>query len=123
MRLALPAYRALSTGVFFIAWPGWWAYSQLSGHHRHGWRQRLGDYGEVTPAAGRPRIWFHAASVGEVNAAAVIAAALRQAIPQARLLISTTTEHGQAAAQERFGNAADGVLLAPLDWPGAVNRA
>jgi 3-deoxy-D-manno-octulosonic-acid transferase len=123
MRLALPAYRALSTGVFFVAWPGWWAYSQLTGHHRNGWRQRLGDYGEVMLDAGHPRIWLHASSVGEVNAAAVIATALQQSIPRARLLISTTTEHGQAAARERLGKTAEGVLLAPLDWPGAVNRA
>lgn len=123
MRLSLPAYRALSTGAFFVAWPGWWAYSQLTGRHRHGWRQRLGDYGEVALAPGHPRIWLHAASVGEVNAAAVIATAMQQALPQARLLLSTTTEHGQAAARERLGTAAEGVLLAPVDWPGAVNRA
>jgi 3-deoxy-D-manno-octulosonic-acid transferase len=123
MRLALPAYRALTTGVFFTALPGWWAYSQLTGRHRNGFRQRLGDYSGVPKRNGRPRIWFHAASVGEVNAAAVIAAALRQSIPRARLLVSTTTEHGQAAARERLGGLADNVLLAPLDWPGAVRRA
>ena len=123
MRLALPAYRALSTGLFFAAWPGWWVYSQLTGAHRDGWRQRVGDYGAVPLGNGRPRIWFHAASVGEVNAAAVIAAALRQSIPRVRLVVSTTTAHGRAAAQERLGNIADSVLLAPVDWPGAVNRA
>jgi 3-deoxy-D-manno-octulosonic-acid transferase len=123
MRLALPVYRALFTGLFFTALPGWWVYSHLTGRHRNGFCQRLGDYSGVQQAAGRPRIWFHAASVGEVNAAALIAAALRQAVPRARLLVSTTTEHGQAAARERLGDIADAVLLAPLDWPGAVSRA
>ncbi len=123
MRLVLPAYRALTTGAFFAALPGWWAYSQLTGRHRRGLRQRLGDYGGVPLRGGRPRIWLHAASVGEVNAAAVIAAALGETNPGVGLLVSTTTEHGQAAARDRFGAAADGILLAPLDWPGAVNRA
>jgi 3-deoxy-D-manno-octulosonic-acid transferase len=123
MRLALPVYRLLFTSAFFAALPGWWAYSHLTGRHRNGFHQRLGDYGDASLPAGRPRVWFHAASVGEVNAAAVIATALQQSIPQARLLVSTTTEHGQEAARERLGSIADSVLLAPLDWPGGVSRA
>jgi 3-deoxy-D-manno-octulosonic-acid transferase len=125
MSLALQTYRSLATGLFFTGLPGFWAYSRLTGRHRQGFRQRLGDYGD-TPAArlrGRPRIWLHAASVGEVNAAAVIADELRRRRPDAQLLVSTTTEHGQAAARERLGAAATGILLAPLDWPGAVDRA
>ena len=124
MNLAYPAYRFLSTGLFFAGLPGFWAYARLTGRHRQGLPQRLGNYGAagVARLPNRPRIWLHAASVGEVNAAAAVAEALRQRCPDAGLVVSTTSEHGHAAASQRMGAAAV-CVLAPLDWSGAVARA
>ena len=43
MSRAYHAYRWLSTGLFLPAFPGFWAYTRISGRHRRGLRQRLGD--------------------------------------------------------------------------------
>jgi 3-deoxy-D-manno-octulosonic-acid transferase len=67
-------------------------------------------------------IWLHAVSVGEVLAALPLARALKERYPERRLVISTTTETGQALACERmtFANA---VLYFPLDMRGPMRRA
>jgi 3-deoxy-D-manno-octulosonic-acid transferase len=67
-------------------------------------------------------IWLHAVSVGEVLAAAPLARSLKERYPERRLIVSTTTETGQALAHERM-QFADAVLYFPLDMPGAMRRA
>jgi 3-deoxy-D-manno-octulosonic-acid transferase len=67
-------------------------------------------------------IWLHAVSVGEVLAAAPLARALKQRYPERRLIVSTTTETGQALAHDRMPFA-DAVFYFPLDLPGAMRRA
>ena len=67
-------------------------------------------------------IWLHAVSVGEVLAALPLARALKEHYPERRLIVSTTTETGQALARERM-QFADAVLYFPLDLPGAMRRA
>jgi 3-deoxy-D-manno-octulosonic-acid transferase len=69
-------------------------------------------------AAGRPVLWLHAVSVGEVLAASRLVEELDRALPDYRLLLSTTTRTGQALARERFGAAR--VFYCPLDLPWAV---
>jgi 3-deoxy-D-manno-octulosonic-acid transferase len=66
-------------------------------------------------------IWLHAVSVGEVLAALPLARSLRDRYPERRLVISTTTETGQALARERM-QFADAVFYFPLDLPGAMRR-
>jgi len=65
-----------------------------------------------------PVIWLHAVSVGEVLAISYLVSEFDWAFPGHRLLISTTTETGNALARERFG--ADRVFYCPLDVPWAV---
>ncbi len=69
----------------------------------------------------RPRIWFHAVSVGEAVALAPLVAAMAELIPQAGIVISTGTETGQAKAAESIPGA-DGLFYLPLDFPSFVNR-
>ena len=66
-------------------------------------------------------IWLHAVSVGEVLAALPLARSLKERFPDRRLVVSTTTETGQALARERV-KCADAVFYFPLDLPGAVQR-
>jgi len=66
-------------------------------------------------------IWLHAVSVGEVLAALPLARTLKERFPERRLMISTTTETGQALARERM-RFADAVFYFPLDLPGAMRR-
>ncbi len=94
-----------------------------------GWRynfaQRLGKYGGAGfPAAGdgMPRIWLHAASVGELRAAAVLLQALDSVGVRATWLVTTMTEQGHHWARNELP-AGTCCLLAPLDIPVCVRRA
>jgi len=77
-------------------------------------------------AAGARSLWLHAASVGEVQAAAGLVRALDERCPGAPLVITTMTPAGAARAKAllaalRAGGEAD-VRFLPLDLPGAVHR-
>lgn len=98
---------------------------------RRGWRERLGlsggGRGGAAGAAGAETVWVHAASVGEVGAAAPLVAALLRARPGARILLSTFTAAGRNAARRGVAAGEPRVrcLFAPLDaaWiPRAVVR-
>jgi 3-deoxy-D-manno-octulosonic-acid transferase len=67
-------------------------------------------------------IWIHAVSVGEVLSGVALAQKLKAAYPQRPLIISTTTQTGQALARERV-KAADAVIYFPFDWAFCVRRA
>src|SRR5580704_450543 len=67
-------------------------------------------------------IWIHAVSVGEVLSGVALAQKLKQAYPQRPLIVSTTTQTGQALARERV-KAADAVIYFPFDWAFCVRRA
>jgi 3-deoxy-D-manno-octulosonic-acid transferase len=71
-------------------------------------------------AAGRPRIWFHAVSVGEFNALWSLLEPFRAEFPGWDVFISTTTATGQALAKERAGSFAK-VFHFPLDLPWATS--
>lgn len=66
-----------------------------------------------------PPLWIHACSVGEVNAAAPLAAALRARFPEIPVLVTASTAAGHAQAEARFG--ADAAWC-PFDTRGAVRR-
>src|SRR6201996_1804066 len=67
-------------------------------------------------------IWIHAVSVGEVLSGVALAQKLKAAYPQRALIVSTTTQTGQALARERV-KAADAVIYFPFDWAFCVRRA
>ena len=84
------------------------------------WRNFGERFGFGPPLAGSA-IWVHAVSVGEVQAAAPLIAALREHYPHAPLLVTTFTPTGAARARALFGAAAD-VRYLPFDLPGSVRR-
>jgi 3-deoxy-D-manno-octulosonic-acid transferase len=124
MNLAYKAYSFLSSGVFLTCFPPFWLYSRITGRFRKNINQRLGLYPEdmVQKIIGSPRIWMHAASVGEVNAAVSIIESLYERIPDCVVILSTTTEHGQAFARNSLGSKAV-CIYAPLDFVVSVRRA
>lgn len=65
------------------------------------------------------RIWFHAVSVGELNAITPLLHAVRKAYPHASLFVSTTTATGQQLAKEKFGEWLT-VFYFPFDLPWAT---
>ena len=117
-------YRLLSTGLFFLSLPPIGMAAALSTRHRSSLTQRMGRYprrfGRRKGAS--PRVWMHAASVGEVRVAFPVAAALRRHLPSLDLVISTTSHHGQRLARQRF--AAEALcVIAPVDAVVAVGAA
>jgi 3-deoxy-D-manno-octulosonic-acid transferase len=70
---------------------------------------------------GSPRIWVHAVSVGEVTAAAPIIAALRDMLPRACIVLSTSTETGQDMAR-RMVSGVTSYIYYPLDLPWVVRK-
>jgi 3-deoxy-D-manno-octulosonic-acid transferase len=77
------------------------------------------------PPAGRrqpeQRLWIHAVSVGEVQAAAPLVRALLKKYPQHSLLITTATPTGAQRVRALFGDSVRHAYL-PYDLPGAVRR-
>jgi len=86
-------------------------------------RERLGFVppGLISGIMGRPRIWIHAVSLGEIRVAASIKAHLERLLPGCSFVISSTTEHGWELARETFPGIP--VLRAPLDLPFSVRKA
>ena len=86
--------------------------------------QRLGKYrnGVVKRISGSPRIWIHAASVGEVSVAISMIDVLVPARPGCGIIVSTTTRHGYEFAVENMDSAVT-CIYAPLDFVAVVRRA
>ncbi len=86
---------------------------------RAGLAQRLGF---IPPrSGGKPCVWIHAVSVGEVSASRTLIDAILKEHPEWDLRISTTTDTGQKLAVEQYG--AERCFYFPLDFSGAVRRA
>jgi 3-deoxy-D-manno-octulosonic-acid transferase len=68
----------------------------------------------------RPRIWFHAVSVGEAVALCPLVRALKELAPSSSIIVSTGTETGQDKARDSIPDA-DGFFYLPLDFPEFIN--
>ncbi len=92
---------------------------------RRGLPQRLGLRAATRPpGANGPStcIWIHAVSLGEVVAVAPLVRELQRRYPEARLVVSTVTETGREAVEQRLEGVAEH-RYAPLDFPWVVNQA
>ena len=98
-----------------------WLYRMI----RHGrYRQDIGQrFGAVPIRYGlQPVIWVHGVSLGEINVARTLVAELHSQLPDYRVVISTSTETGMAAAKRLY--APDHTVFRwPLDFSLAVRRA
>jgi 3-deoxy-D-manno-octulosonic-acid transferase len=93
-----------------------------TGRHRRGLQQRLGFYARIPKGdSDQVRVWLHAASVGEVQAAKAIINTLRKKLLKTQFILTTMTTHGQSVAQEQLPPDVF-CLLAPLDVPLVVDR-
>jgi 3-deoxy-D-manno-octulosonic-acid transferase len=105
--------------VALVAASPWWLWQMAATHkYREGLRQRLGSVPQLEGRAGRPMIWVHAVSVGEVLAISGLLKQLDAEQPGYFVAISTTTRTGQELARLRFG--AGRVFYCPLDLSWAV---
>ncbi|MGZ4993098.1 MAG: lipid IV(A) 3-deoxy-D-manno-octulosonic acid transferase [Methylobacter sp.] len=86
--------------------------------YRYRWRERFALYNKKFP---QNVIWFHAVSVGEVEALFPLARKIQQQFPEATLLITTTTPTGSARVKAVMQESVEHVYL-PYDMPCAVSR-
>ena len=108
-------YSALLAALLILGLPFWLFQMLRHGKYRAGLGERLGRVPRrILAAPGRPSMWVHAVSVGEVLAVAGLIAKLREAYPQYRVVVSTTTASGQKLARRRFGE--ENVFYFPLDF-------
>ncbi len=88
---------------------------------RPGLAQRFGVQLPRLKRSGQPLVWVHAVSLGEVVAVAPLIRELHARYPTCQLVISTVTETGREAVEQKL----DGVAqhcYAPLDFPWVVAR-
>ena len=112
----------IAYGLALVASSPLWIYRMI----RHGrYRADLGQrfLGAVPVRYGlQPVIWVHGVSLGEVNALRPLVGQLHEQLPDFRVVVSSTTDTGIAAARRLF--APDhGVFRWPMDFSLAVGRA
>jgi len=89
---------------------------------RHGIAQRLGLHGGgLDLGEGRPRVWLHGASAGDLLALQPMMKELRAREPGCCIVVTTITNSGLEMARVKLREA-DRVLYAPYDLPGATRR-
>ncbi len=87
-------------------------------HHRLRWNERFALYSEQYPQG---VIWFHAVSVGEVEALFPLVTQIQTLHSGSPILITTMTPTGSARVKAVLGDTVTHVYV-PYDLPDAVNR-
>jgi len=116
-------YNFLLTVAALVVAPYYAMIILFTGKYREslGAKLSLGSNPVSGAGPGRPRIWIHAVSVGEVTAAAPIVTALREELPNAWIVVSTSTETGQEMARTIIADAS-AFIYYPLDFPFVVKK-
>src|SRR3569832_1580573 len=91
------------------------------GRREHGYLKHWGERLALGPAPVTDALWIHAVSVGEMRAAQPLVQALRDAHPDAPLLLTCMTPTGRATAESLYGSFARIVYL-PYDYAGSMRR-
>lgn len=94
----------------------------ISRKSKSSWRQQMGFVDLPDAIRVRDRIWIHAVSVGESVATAAVVSEIKRSLPDVAVVVSTTTETGQAMACKSIQDA-DGFLYYPFDLPMFVSRS
>ena len=95
----------------YLTWRAW-----REPDYQAQWAQR---FGLQAPDVPRDAIWVHAASMGEVQAAAVFIRQLRATYPDTPLVVTTMTPTGAAHVARLFGEGVHHAYL-PFDYPHAA---
>ena len=120
-RGALPMLNVVYNGLLLLLSPLILVLLAVKPRCRRGLAERLGMSGPRIRPDQRPLIWMHAVSFGEVVAIAPLVRELHRRHPDHRFAVSTATETGRDAVEQRLAGIAEH-LYAPLDFPWAVAR-
>ena len=92
------------------------------GKYRESLSQRLGIHlPSFNPKKGQEVIWIHAVSMGETRAIIPLFRMIQESRPDAAIVLSTTTETGNAEAKRSMPDA-DAHFFLPLDFSWMVRR-
>ena len=98
--LWLALVNAAYTVAAAVGWPYYLYLLAKREKYRHALKERWGFVPRFEP--GRKRLWVHAISVGEVEAARTFVPALERAFPETEIVLSTTTRTGRERAARLF---------------------
>ena len=91
---------------------------------RAGFWNKLGFYANIKEnKITKQSIWFHAVSVGEVNAVEALVKKAKIEFPEYNIAVTTVTKTGQQVAQNKLKNIADIISYFPYDNKFSVNAA
>ena len=83
---------------------------------RAGFWTKLGFYQGIKLDSKKETIFFHAVSVGEVNAIETLVKKTRETLPNANIVLSTTTRTGQEIAKKKLSSTVDAITYFPFDF-------
>lgn len=87
---------------------------------RAGFWTKLGFY-KINLDRNKKTFFFHAVSVGEVNAVETLIKRTREEFPQINIVLSTTTKTGQEIARKKLETVVDEITYFPFDFFFSVN--
>jgi 3-deoxy-D-manno-octulosonic-acid transferase len=107
------------SGIYSALWyPALPIVLGIAGGGLNNWRERLGNaVSHAAISSEHPRVWVHAASIGEIEGVRPVIQSLAQLRPDVDFVITTMTLAGRDAAHRRLNRTCQ---LAPFDHPGIV---
>ena len=117
-------YNILFVIFFVVTLPYYFMRMTRRGNWVDGFLQRFGIYDTKLKQAltNRQVIWLHAVSVGEVNVCTQLIRALEPRLPNAKLVVSTTTTTGMGELKKKLPNHISKIYY-PIDRKKYVARA
>ncbi len=88
---------------------------------RAGFWTKLGFYCGINLDHDKQTIFFHAVSVGEVNAIEALVRKTRQEFPDSNIVLSTTTRTGQEIANKKLSSVVNVITYFPFDFFFSIN--
>ncbi|HUN74518.1 MAG TPA: lipid IV(A) 3-deoxy-D-manno-octulosonic acid transferase [Steroidobacteraceae bacterium] len=114
--------RRLYSAIAYMVAPLYCGALLWRGVRERGYWRRFGERLGLGATLGSPSLWVHAASLGEVQAAAALVHELQRIIPATPVVLTTSTAAGADRGRALLGARHVDVRYVPLDLPGAVRR-
>lgn len=117
-------YNLLFTLFFLLSAPYYFLRMKRRGNWKEGFLQRFGRFNSKVKQAmtNRHVLWIHAVSVGEVNIATQLIAAMEVRMPNLKMVVSTTTSTGMGELQKKLPSHVQKIYY-PIDRRACVKRA
>jgi 3-deoxy-D-manno-octulosonic-acid transferase len=117
-------YNILFTFFFVLSSPYYFWRMQRRGNWLNGFRQRFGEFDNNLKQAltNRHVIWLHAVSVGEVNICTQLIRSLEPRLPNAKIVVSTTTTTGMGELKKKLPTHVSKIYY-PIDRRKSVARS